>query len=111
KFKIEFENEGYGNTTISYKNSHYRFFHDANSQIYFEVKEIQDGKKRRISGDKIFVLADSLKQVNTVKISGDYEAVNKFYNKNLRSSYFTTQTVDGNYYSRLIYNSPTPASA
>lgn len=109
-FKIEFENEGYGNTTISYKNLRYRFFHDANSQIYFEVKEIEDGKKRRISGD-IFVLADSIKQVNTVKISGDYEAINKFYNKNLRSSFFTTQMVDGNYYSRLIYNSATPYSA
>lgn len=110
-FKIEFENEGYGNTTISYKNLHYRFFHDGNSQIYFEVKEIQDGKKRRISGDKRFVIADSIKQVNTVKISGNYEAINRFYNKNLRSSYFTTQLVDGNYYSKLIYNSPTPSYA
>lgn len=110
-FKIEFENEGYGNTKISYKNSYYRFFHDTNSQIYFEIKEIKGGKKRRIPGNKIFVLADSLKQATTIKISGDYEAINKFYNKNLRSSYFTTQLVDGDYYSELIYNANTPSSA
>lgn len=58
-----------------------------------------------------FFLADSLKQAMTVKISGDYEAINKFYNRNLRSSYSTTQMVDGNYYSKIIYNADTPSAA
>jgi hypothetical protein len=110
-FKVEFENQGYGNTTISYKNLRYRFFHDTHSEIHLEIKEIQSGKKRRISGDRIFTMTDSLKQANTIKISGDYEAINTFYNKNLRSSYNTTQMVDGNYYSQLIYKSTTPLSA
>ncbi len=110
-FRIEFENKGYGNTKVSYKNTRYRFFHDTNSQIYFEIREIQDGKKRSIPGEKFFVLADSLKQAITVKIAGDYEAINKFYNRNLRSSYATTQSVEGNYYSKLFRNSDDPSSA
>lgn len=110
-FKIEFENEGYGNTTISYKNLRYRFFHDSNSQIRFEFKEVQDGKKKRATGNNALLLADSIKQLSTVLIAGDNEAINKFYNKNLRSSYSTTQRVDGSYYSDLIYNAATPSSA
>jgi thiol-disulfide isomerase/thioredoxin len=102
-FKIEFENQGYGNTKISYKNSYYRFFHDTDSKIYFEIKELKGGTKRRIPGNKIFVFADSLKQLSTIRIAGDYDAINKFYNRNMRSSYATTHLVDGTYYSDLIY--------
>ena len=108
-FSIEFENEGYGNTKISYKNTTYRFFHDTNSRIYFEIREYQN-KRTGSSGDG-FLSADSVKQAITIKISGDYEAINNFYNRNLRSSYSTTQSVSGNYYSELIYKADTPSSA
>lgn len=110
-FKIEFENEGYGNTKITYKNLLYKFFHNTNSKIYFEVKEFNSEKIQKVAATKWFLLADSLKQAMTIKIGGDYEAINKFYNKNLRSSYSTTRMVDGNYYSKLIYDSKSPTEA
>jgi thiol-disulfide isomerase/thioredoxin len=111
-FKIEFENKGYGSIRVTYKNMTYRFFHDAKSKIYFEIKELPSTtKRRRVKGENIFTTSDSLKQTTLLKISGDYEAINKFYNKNLRSSYFTTSMVDGSYYSHLVANSSSPSSA
>ena len=107
-FRIEYENEGYGNVRISYKGIGYRFFHDSDSKIYFEIKEKPEGARKRIAGERIFVVSDSIKQLMTVKIIGDYEEINRFYNENMRASFFTTQMVDGNYYSRLIYNASTP---
>jgi thiol-disulfide isomerase/thioredoxin len=58
-----------------------------------------------------YVYNDSLKQSYKTKISGDFEAINTFYNRNLRSSYSTTQMVDGHYYSNLIFQTSSPASA
>jgi thiol-disulfide isomerase/thioredoxin len=110
-FKIEFENEGYGNTRVTYKKISYRFFHDTNSKIYFDINDIKSKSKTRITGARVFLFSDSLKQITINKITGDYEAVNRFYNKNLRSSYFTTQMVDGNYYSNLIFNCESTSSA
>ncbi len=110
-FRIEYENAGYGNTRVFYKKIGYRFFHDANSQIYFEINEIGEGNHKRIPGRKIFQVVDSIKQAITVRISGDYEFVNRFYNQNLRSSYFTTRMVDGDYYSYLIDDAATPSIA
>jgi|GEM_PF-930101 len=110
-FKIEFENEGYGNTRMVYKYAHYRFFHDTNSQIYVEIKELPVRKGRSVRGNELYLVFDSLKQRMTVNISGDYEAVNTFYNKNIRSSYVRTDLVDGTYYSEFIYHSATPSSA
>lgn len=110
-FRIEYENAGYGNIRISYKGVVYRFFHDSDSEIYFEIKEKEKRTRRRIPGEKIFFVSDSIKQAITVEISGDYQDINRFYNRNLRSSYFTTQMVDGNYYSHLVYSALTPTSA
>lgn len=110
-FKIEFENEGYGNTTVSYKKVRYRFFHDSNSEISVELNDIDMRTRRRIPGNEIFLFCDSLKQAATVSIRGDHEAINKFYNRNLRSTYYTTRMVDGNYYSDLIAKTANPASA
>jgi thiol-disulfide isomerase/thioredoxin len=110
-FHIEFEAEGYGSARISYQQVVYRFFHDSNSQIYVEIREKEKKPRKRIPGERIFLKADSVKQATTIRISGDYEAINRFYNRNLRSSYFTTSMVDGNYYSWLICNAATPASA
>ena len=111
-FKIEFENEGYGSVRVFYKRMFFRFFHEANSKIYFEIKEVKPSNKRiRLRGDVIFNYYDSIKNISLIKIRGDYDEINKFYNTNLRSSYFTTRMVDGNYYSKLIYNSSSPTSA
>jgi thiol-disulfide isomerase/thioredoxin len=112
-FRIVFKNEGYGNTRVSYKGIVYRFFHDADSEIFFEIKELWKGRgtRRRVAGDKIFAYTDSIKQAITLKIGGEYEPINKFYNRNLRSSHFTTHLVDGTYYSHLISKATTPAGA
>lgn len=113
-FQIKFENEGYGNTTMSYKRARWRFFHDSDSKINLQIKELKwpkDSKNRRIQGEDIFEFIDSLKQAMTISIIGDYEAINKFYNKNLRSSYFTTRMVDGNPYSEIIAKALTPSDA
>lgn len=102
-FKFEFECNGLGVIILYYRGMTYRFLHDNNSTLYLEIREpIFKKSTGRIPGEKIFKYRDSLKQANTVRISGNYEAVNQFYNRNLRSSYFTTQMVDGNPYSQMI---------
>jgi thiol-disulfide isomerase/thioredoxin len=111
KFTIEFMNEGYGTTTLVYKGLLYRFFHDARSMIYFELDQRKIPETKRKRGRDYYLFADSLKQVVSAKITGDYEAVNKFYNRNGRTSYSTTRAVGGNYYSLLIRDAPTPDRA
>lgn len=49
-FRIEYENAGYGNIRITYKGIVYRFFHDSNSEIYFELKEREKRIPKRIPG-------------------------------------------------------------
>ena len=112
-FNIEYQNEGYGNVKVTYKSMTFRFFHDADSKIYFEFKEIPDWKSKqpKFSQERMYNVFDSLKKANIVKITGDYADINQFYNQNLRSSYYTTNMTHGNYYSWVIFRAPTPASA
>jgi thiol-disulfide isomerase/thioredoxin len=109
-FKIEFENEGLGVTTLSYKGTLYRLLHDTNSTISVEIKDVNEQPKS-VSMQRYFVYKDSLKQTYKTKFSGDFEAINNFYNRNLRTSYSTTQIVDGHYYSNLIFQASSTASA
>jgi thiol-disulfide isomerase/thioredoxin len=108
-FKIEYENEGYGNATITYKRMQYRFFHDGDSQIYVELRDLAPGSD--VKSLMRLAMADSAKKAQTITISGDYEAINRYYNRNLRTSYYTTRSVGGNYYSQLIYKASTPQRA
>lgn len=110
-FIIEFENTGLGTTTVSYKSIHYRFIHEVNSKIYFELDEQVLHMSKRIGGWKKYARWDSLKQIATIKISGDHAEINQFYNKNIRSSYMITREVGGNYYSYLIYKADSPEQA
>lgn len=110
-FRIEYKNEGYGNARVAYKGTAYRFFHDSHSQIYFEMRDRGNVKRKRIIGQSIFEESDSIKQTVTIKITGDFEHINRFYNRTLRSSYSTTQSVSGNYYSHMIYDAATPSAA
>lgn len=111
-FEIAFRSDGFGVTRLVYKGMTYRFFHDRDSEIYLEFRELRkEQNKRLIPGSHIFEFYDSIKQVNTLRITGDYESVNRFYNSNLRSSFFTTQMVDGNPYSLLLFQSATPTHA
>ncbi|HPW62282.1 MAG TPA: TlpA disulfide reductase family protein [Cyclobacteriaceae bacterium] len=110
-FRIEFENQGLGNVKVNYKMLLYRFFHDENSQIYFEFNDQGIDWPKRVNGEKVFTTADSLKKLVTLKISGDYEQINQFYNRNLRSSYSITQQVDGNYYSKQVFKTTSPTLA
>lgn len=110
-FRIEFENVGLGNVKINYKMLLYRFFHDENSQVFFEFNDQGIDWPKRAIGNKLFTIADSLKQLVTIKISGDYVQINEFYNRNLRSSYSVTQEVGGNYYSKQIFKTTSPAKA
>ena len=113
-FLIEFESEGIGNITLGYKSILYRFFHDVNSKINLEIDESKIVLPKRIQGvdvtDRYFII-DSVKQVATKLISGDHESINKFYNRSIRTSYSTTRAVGGNYFSKLIYEAPSPKRA
>jgi hypothetical protein len=85
-FRIEFESEGYGSMTVGYKGIRYRLFHDADSQIYLELDESKIVFEKA-PFTKMFYLRDSVKQAATIKITGSYEHINRFYNRNMRSSY------------------------
>jgi thiol-disulfide isomerase/thioredoxin len=111
-FTITFENEGYGSMRILYKGMTFRFFHDANAQIKFEIQEVAAiNTKRVIPSEELFSRPDAIKQASLLKISGDYEVINQFYNDNVRSSYHSTRSLNEDYYSQLIYHASTPFSA
>lgn len=107
-FIIEFENTGLGTTTVGHKGILYRFLIDSDTKIYFEFDQrIIDYSQIKPGIDR-FVFADSLKRAATIQISGDFDKINQFYNQNLRTSYATTRSVSGNYYSKLLYEANTP---
>ena len=111
-FTIQFENEGFGTTTVSFQSLVYRFFHDADSEIYLEIDQgrIRQPDKRPTKGKTAwgYEFSDSLKQIATSVLRGDYEQVNQYYNRNARTSYHTTRSVSGSYYSQLIYETDSP---
>lgn len=109
-FRIEFENLGLGNVKVNYKMLLYRFFHDENSQIYFEFNDQGIDWPTRVERNKLFT-ADSLKKLVTINVGGDYDQINKFYNRNIRSFYSITQELNGNYYSKQVFKAPSTASA
>lgn len=110
-FRIEFENIGLGNVKVNYKMLLYRFFHDENSQINLEFNDQGIDWPKRVESNKLFTTADSLKKLVTINIGGDYDQINKFYNRNIRSSYSVTQELNGNYYSKQVFKAPSTASA
>ena len=58
-----------------------------------------------IARDKI---ADSLKQVATIEIGGDYQDVNAYYNSNIRSSYISSRNPAYNYYAQFVHKASNP---
>jgi hypothetical protein len=109
-FKIEYDYEGYGTTRIGFKSMQYRFFHNSNSKIYIEIDQIKINYPKHRGWDKHFYLMDSVRKLATTTISGDFEEINQFYNRNIRTTTVPNQ-VDGNYYSHMIRRANTPAEA
>lgn len=105
-FLIEFENKGIGTTVVGYKRIQYRFFHDENSSIYFELDESSYFVKDKAMDPAVYF--DSLRSRVTVRITGDHQTVNRFYNQIQRTTYTTARSVDGNYYTNLISEAKTP---
>jgi thiol-disulfide isomerase/thioredoxin len=110
-FKIEYDCEGYGVTRVDFRSITFRFFHDNNARIYFEIDQSKINRHKHQGWHKHFYLLDSIKQVSTVSISGDYQEINRFYNSNIRTAYHLPNQVDGNYYSHMIRNAETPKRA
>lgn len=115
EFSISFENPGIGTTIVSFKVLVYRFLHDSDTKIYVEFDQAKLIGYHPFNGPRLSDFAffsDSLKQVATVKISGSHEAVNRYYNQNLRTSMQSSAvSIDGNFYAKMIYRSSTPAKA
>lgn len=101
-FKIKYENKGYGTVKLSFKGLSYSFFHTDNTEINLVI----DQSKIQIPKFREHVV-DSVKQIATISISGDFAEVNKFYNQSLRSSVLTFR-VSGSNYSRQIQKADTP---
>lgn len=106
-FRIEFENAGLGTTVIGFQSHVYRFLHDENSKITIVIDQSRMHKKHKTPHRELHY--DSSRREALISLTGSYQDVNKFYNQNLRTSYSVTSTVDGNYLSRLIASSATPA--
>src|SRR5688500_16254913 len=47
-FRIEFDNDGFGTTTIGFDSHVYRFFHDENSRIEITIDQQRMHKKHRV---------------------------------------------------------------
>ena len=115
EFVISFENPGLGTTVVAYKALVYRFLHDSDSKIYVEFDQSKLASYNPFNGPRLSDVAfffDSLKQVATTKISGSHEAVNRYYNQNLRTSMQSAAvSIEGNFYAKMIHRSATPARA
>jgi thiol-disulfide isomerase/thioredoxin len=110
-FKIEYENPGFGTIRIGFRNLLYRFFHDADSRIYFEIDQSKINWPSHASGRLSYApwpIRDSVKQAATVLIEGEYSVINHFYNQNLRVSYGTVREVGGDYYSQFFRKAQSP---
>jgi len=112
-FRIKFENDGYGTVNVGYKFLSYRFFVDSASRIFLEIDQNKIKFPKRYAGhsddgtDRGHI-RDSVKQVATVSIQGDYLEVNKFYNKIFRIGFGPIFSVSGNQQSRLVAGLETP---
>lgn len=105
-FVIEFENKGFGTTTVGYQGALFRFFHDENSSIYLALDQGRFIPRNQFSAGSHYY--DSLRTRMTLKIDGDYRSVNLFYNSVKRTTLSTTRSVSGNYYSNLVLNGNSP---
>ena len=88
RFKITYENKGLSSTRIGFYGLTYSFVHDENSKISFTIDQSQiniprNRKSGRLKGDN---LQDSVKQAATISIEGDFEKINRFNNRTVRSS-------------------------
>jgi hypothetical protein len=130
EFKIKYKNEGYGTADITFKKLNYRFFHDGNSRISFEIDQekinspkrvksysilkdsLKDSRAIRAYFTKLYIdrekRLDSIKHEATLFIQGDYQDVNNYYNRNIRSSYISTGMAGGDYYTELIREAERP---
>jgi len=86
KFKIEFNNDGFGNIKIGYQRK-YRLFFDKKSKIYIEI----DNDKK-----------------DFISVEGDFQEINEFYNPNERILFGSLISVSGNKHSRLIADLESP---
>ena len=110
-FKIEYENIGLGTTQIFFKKLLFRFFHDTDANIYFEIDEDKIQWPKRAGGrlrEAQWPIRDSVKRNATVVIKGDYARINNFYNRTLRVSYAVPREVGPDYYSQLISKADSP---
>ncbi|MDH5365965.1 MAG: hypothetical protein OEW67_03205 [Cyclobacteriaceae bacterium] len=114
-FKIEFENEGFGTTIVGLKGKgiKYHFFHDADSKIYVEfdqgIVESLQKNKRLVTGNT--TRGNFIRNEATIVMRSDYEAINKFYNRNIRTSIPTANNLSGTFYSRLLIKEKSPERA
>ncbi|MGK7390045.1 MAG: TlpA family protein disulfide reductase [Candidatus Cyclobacteriaceae bacterium M2_1C_046] len=108
RFKISFENEGYGTARISIKGISYRFFIDEDTKISIEIDQSKINFPSSFRNFKKYYIYDSIKQLATVSIEGDYSQINKFYNRNIRTAYSVVSEVGGNYYSKILIRENSP---
>ena len=129
EFKIKYKNEGYGTTSISFNKLNYRFFHDGNSHISFEIDQDKIRFPKRIKSSVIMdslkdqravrayhtrlniardKMVDSLKQLATLSVNGDFKDVNTYYNSNIRTSYLSSRNPAYNYYAQFIHMASNP---
>lgn len=105
-FKIKFENEGFGTMDFSYKRLIYRFFYDSDSKIYLEIDQNKINFNRRPS----YPDRDSVKQVATISLRGNFQEVNHFYNSNVRTSHMSAIS-NNSLYAKMIASLEEPKEA
>lgn len=109
-FEIRYSNGGFGTTALYFKKLGFRFFHKSDSKIYIEIDQEKIDQIEKLNWETEYYL-DRVKQKALISIDGDYSEINRFYNRNIRSSYSSTTSLDSDYYSGLIYLTKTPDQA
>lgn len=112
-FKIEFENEGFGTTTVGLKKTggpKYRFFHDADSKIYVEFDQ---GIVESLQKNKSLITCNTTssnftRAEATTTMTSDYEDINKFYNSNIRTTIYSANNLSGTYFSKILLKEKSP---
>ncbi len=109
RFKVQYNSSGLGSMTLSYKGVVFRLLHDDNAEIFLEIKDPARMEETRVK-DR-FLHNHDIKQKILISLKGAYEAVNRFYNSSVRTSYYIPNLVDGIAPSHLVNSASTPTLA
>lgn len=106
-FRIKYNNEGYGTCRVYFNSISFSFIHTSKTEIRFSIDQSKINISESLITQNSEYIRDSVKQIATNYINGDFAEINRFNNKEIRTS-TRVFTLDGCSYSQLVKDAETP---